>query len=399
MKSIWLINPYGNLPSEGWSDYRTFLIGKYLSINGFNVIWFISNFDHRNKTIRNCTDIKINDNFLIAIIKTTTYRNHISFNRIIYERRYAKNLISRIQSYDNPYMVIISEPAMFYYDILGPITNSSSFKKIVDVIDLWPEVFYTFFPYFSNKFLDLLFFPIIKRRMKFIKKFDMIFSVSTVYDVIIKKKLDIKSEVIYLGTSTSVIHSQNSNLLTGYINSKKHLEKWVIYSGTLGDNYDLKTLLNVSKRIQSEGSFNIKFFIAGSGPLESYIKESIQKSKLTNVYFLGFVENKNLMNFLTHCDIGICSYKKNSFVSIPLKAFDYLRASLPILTSLDLEIKTFIIDHDVGDFYRAEDSNDMYNKLTSFLYNHDLQKIKSNCLKLSKILEQDLQYLKILKHI
>ena len=68
MKNIWLINPYGNLPSEGWSDYRTFLIGKYLSKNGFNITWFISNFDHRNKSIRNYAEIQINDNFVISII-------------------------------------------------------------------------------------------------------------------------------------------------------------------------------------------------------------------------------------------------------------------------------------------------------------------------------------------
>jgi hypothetical protein len=296
-------------------------------------------------------------------------------------------------------MVIISEPAMFYYDILGPIINNIKIKKILDVIDLWPEVFYTFFPFFSIKFLNLLFSPIINRRIKFVKKFDIIFSVSAVYDIIIKNKLNIKSEVIYLGTSNSGIDSQGSNLLTTFINSKEQLEKWVIYSGTLGDNYDLKTLLNVAKKIDSEGIFNIKFFIAGSGPLESFLNESIRKLKLTNVFFLGFIENKNLMNFLTHCDIGICSYKINSFVSIPLKAFDYLKAGLPILTSLDLEIKSLIIDHDVGDFYKAEDSIDMYNKLTSFLYNIDLQKIKSNCIKLSKNLEQDIQYSKILKHI
>ena len=89
---IWLINAYGNLPNEGWSEYRTTLMAKALSNAGHDVIWWVSNFEHRSKKFRSTDwkDIIINNNFTIKIVPSTAYYNHISIARIKYENQYEK---------------------------------------------------------------------------------------------------------------------------------------------------------------------------------------------------------------------------------------------------------------------------------------------------------------------
>jgi hypothetical protein len=52
MKYIWIVNPYGTLPSEGWRDYRSYMLAKALANRGYQVLWWISDFEHRSKTRR-----------------------------------------------------------------------------------------------------------------------------------------------------------------------------------------------------------------------------------------------------------------------------------------------------------------------------------------------------------
>lgn len=49
---IWIINPYGNLPGEVWSPYRSTLLAEILVKNGRQVIWRVFNFGHRPKKFR-----------------------------------------------------------------------------------------------------------------------------------------------------------------------------------------------------------------------------------------------------------------------------------------------------------------------------------------------------------
>jgi hypothetical protein len=48
-KNIWIIDPYSEIPKEGWRHGRYYLIAKALSDNGYDVQLFISNFSHKDK--------------------------------------------------------------------------------------------------------------------------------------------------------------------------------------------------------------------------------------------------------------------------------------------------------------------------------------------------------------
>jgi hypothetical protein len=51
-RNVWIINPYGSLPSEGWRSTRTVLLARTLVECGFNVTWFLSAFSHIAKRTR-----------------------------------------------------------------------------------------------------------------------------------------------------------------------------------------------------------------------------------------------------------------------------------------------------------------------------------------------------------
>ncbi len=121
---IWIINPYGNIPGEGWRTYRTTLIADAFAAKGHDVVSWVSNIQHRSKEKRAETwkDIQINPNYLIKIVPSVPYSSHISWARIKYERTYAKNLRERAlghgawgnEKLEEPDLIILGEPALLY---------------------------------------------------------------------------------------------------------------------------------------------------------------------------------------------------------------------------------------------------------------------------------------------
>ena len=76
-KHIWIVNPFDQLPNESDIPLRFWSLSKSLANEGFKVIWWSSNFSHKNKTFRsNCDDT---DGFSIKLIKTPAYKKKYKF--------------------------------------------------------------------------------------------------------------------------------------------------------------------------------------------------------------------------------------------------------------------------------------------------------------------------------
>lgn len=146
---VWLINPYGNLPGDGWRDYRSTLIANAFTKYGHEVVWWVSNFDHRSKKFRSESwkDIQVNKGYLIKMVPTTSYVSHISLARIRHERNYANNFRKKaLTNDDKPDLAILAEPALFTSDIILEVLRKKNIPFIVDILDLWPELFDIFLP-------------------------------------------------------------------------------------------------------------------------------------------------------------------------------------------------------------------------------------------------------------
>ena len=73
---VWLINPYGPIPGEGWRDYRFTLAARALAARGHDVTWFTAAFDHHTKRMRTAAPPGI------ELIETPAYSRNISLARL-----------------------------------------------------------------------------------------------------------------------------------------------------------------------------------------------------------------------------------------------------------------------------------------------------------------------------
>lgn len=399
---IWIINPYGNLPGEGWREHRSTMIANAFAKYGHDVVWWVSNFDHRSKIFKSDSwkDIKVNDRYRIRMVPSTSYSGHLSFARIRYERTFANNFRKRVlESDDKPDLIIMGEPALFTSDIILDVIRKKKIPFIVDIIDLWPELFNIILPNKISFLGRFIFAPLYWRRSWLLRRADGIIAVSKDYLKIgISKNKTPLTEVVYWGMDLKDIEPINNlkfknKILESLV--KKDGETWVIYAGTLGDNYDIPTIIKCAQQIE-ELKLPIKIFLAGDGSLRSLIEETIKTKNLKNLVYLGKLTANDLNIFYQKCDLALSSYVQSSTVSMPIKAFDSFAAGLPLINSLKRDLGDFVIQHKVGLQYKAEDAEDMLRAIRQLAENKDtLNRMKANAYILAESFDCSRQYEKL----
>ncbi len=401
---VWIINPYGNIPGEGWRTYRTTLIADAFAAKGHDVVSWVSNIQHRSKEKRAETwkDIQVNPNYLIKIVPSVPYSNHISLARIKYERTYAKNLRDRVlgngawskEQLEDPDLIILGEPALFISDIILDVVKQKQCKLMVDVIDLWPELFAILLPK-RLAFLDkLVFAPLYYRRNQLLKKADGIIAVAKDYlKLALKANPNVPHDVVYWGLEVSEVKSLTANAFESPLLQKlvkQENEIWVVYAGTLGPNYDIKTIVACAGLFATTAPY-IKIIVAGDGPLRNLV---IQPQ--TNLVYVGSLTSADVSLLYTKCDLALSSYVGESTVSMPIKAYDYLASGLPLVNSLGRDLGEFVTQYQVGLQYSPEDAHSMCTAVLTLANDAELrEQMRSNALALADQFDAKVQYEKV----
>lgn len=400
---VWIINPYGNLPDEGWRTYRSTMIANALVAEGFVVHQYISNYEHRSKKFRSPDYRRIvaHENYIIHVIPCTSYKSHISLDRILYERSFAKNLKIHSAGQAKPDLVILAEPALFYYDLLLKwIKHELKVKLLLDIIDIWPELFELLFPKRLSFLSKIALLPLYLWRQRLYKQADSLIAVSQNY---LKIGLGLKDfepnlrDVVYWSypdepTEPTAFYIE-SNVIKNLVHKKGKNEVWGVYAGTLGENYDIKSIVDASKIIGKRfNSTEFKLLIAGDGPLATFCNEVNDDQQ---IFFLGRLPAQQLSALLKNSDFAFSTYKGKSTVAMPIKAFDYLAFGLPLVNSLGRDLGDFVDNNKIGINYLPESVESLSDAMRQLIQDKGKRlQCKVNCLELAEQFSELKQYAK-----
>ena len=394
---VWIFNPYGNLPGEGWSPYRSTSIANALTARGHEVVWWVSNFEHRSKRVRSASDTRVDfgGGYFARILPARTYQRHISIDRIRYERSYAHALHAAVLAEPTrPDIIIHGEPAICLSDISLKVIGLCGVPWVIDVIDIWPELFALLLPRSIRPLQSVIFAPLYARRRRFFRRTDGFLAVARNYLSLAQKIAPgTPGEVVYLGTDTSAFSRACDPLpptLTLVLPEKRLGEFWCIYVGTLGKNYDVATLLDCATRLQGS---NIRILVAGDGDLRPQVEAAAAGPCRDVLTYLGRLSFSDLCLLYPRCDIALACYASASTVSMPFKAFDYLAAGLPIVTSLAGDLGDFVASRRIGLSYRAEDADSLLSAIRSLATDSSLRSTaKDRAIELGRSMDYSVQY-------
>lgn len=170
---------------------------------------------------------------------------------------------------------------------------------------------------------------------------------------------EMKNNLICKGVNASkitVLHNTpiikydtyNNNMKEDVEKDKIHIN--IIYVGDLTEARGLPIVIDaVDKMKRMEERF--KFVIIGSGRYESDLKKIVNEKELDNeVMFTGWIPYEKIPNYFVMGDIGIIPHLKtmHNDLTMPNKVFDYMAASLPIVSANLVPIRRIIVETNAG---------------------------------------------------
>jgi len=156
-------------------------------------------------------------------------------------------------------------------------------------------------------------------------------------------------------------------------NIKKQKKPTLVFSGMMYDHRGIDILLN-SLPIVITKFPDIRVILLGEGPeIEKLKKITTELNLIHNVEFKGWVDRKEIPNFLSESYIGIGPLKLTDVTTnaLPIKVLEYMASSLPILSKKGTLSKEVLEDNKNG--FLVEDSKELANKIIKLLSDEELR--------------------------
>lgn len=344
---------YGWLPCESGPS-RFYYIAKLFSEKGYDVDFISSDFQHFQKKRRDKSIIRAQGYpFHITLIPVPAYRKNLDLRRIYSNRVAARRVVSylKTQEYD---VIYCSIPANDIAAKVGKYCSTSKIPYVVDIEDLWPEAMEMVIKIPLVK--DILLLPFWWDAEKTYRYADAVIGTSDEYTARAYKYngRKVKNKTVYVGCDLEIFdagvqkHAETID--------KREGEFWIVYAGSLGKSYDIKTLISAAKHIKNRGFDNIQVKILGSGPMKEKLEQVATEQGSNNIEFLGYVSYERMAAYLSKADITINSFIKGAPQSIVNKVGDYLAAGKPMINTLEnREFMDLVLKYDFGMNIEPED--------------------------------------------
>jgi glycosyltransferase involved in cell wall biosynthesis len=402
---IWIISVYEPLPvgDPNVRAMRNGMLADALSREGHDVQLWIPGFDHVHHEHHYSGSILLSrpETYSLQILGSLGYKTDQSitrlFHNILLAREFTKIAAGRKRI---PDIVLTQIPSLELADAVVQYSQSVNIPVMVDIRDLWPDVYERLFPSTLRFLYPLIFSREVAKAKRILKQATSITAVSETY-----LRWGLAHADRQRHNSDMVFHIGSPRLETPEKIGESDLELFnlpagklvVLFVGTFCDSYEIDIIFKAADYLSCLGTHEIHFVIAGRGDGEESIERHSNESDY--VSYLGWLDRPALQKALGIATVGICPYSKGALMSLPNKPFEYLSAGLPIISSLEGELATLISTENVGQNYVAGDFKSLANCLMNLTEQEILKQGTNAKMLYEKSFVPKTIYGKFVKHI
>jgi glycosyltransferase involved in cell wall biosynthesis len=356
MRSIVLINPFDKLPGEDFRDQRYTFLYHTLKRRGCHITWITSDFHHWSHQRRSHEAVPEQDRNHVRLVPTLPYIGNLSLRRLVSHSLLSFRMWRELTLLRPKPDVVLCAGCVEVMYLAALWGRRHGIRVIVDVLDLWPDLFVLALPAPMRRLGRLLFAPwfyLSQRTYVYASHVTSVSKAYTAWAMRRGKREDWEnSSHYYLGCGKDTPLDPPSK-------SREKLR--CLFAGQFGFSYDLETVIEVARRLWSQGRTDIEFVLAGDG----YKKQDLVLAArgVGTVTFPGWLQPPALADIATHCHVALNCYTSIATQSVPSKMFDYMQFGLYILNSLPGEAQELLERYQIGGSYRAEDSGQLYAQL------------------------------------
>lgn len=330
---IWLLQASEPMPVVNKDErlWRMGMIAEELSNRGHEVLWFANTFDHYHKKqlYDKDTIIKVKENYSLYLFHGIKYKKNISISRIINHKMIANKFRKYANRTDQkPDLIYVSFPTIDYADEAVKYGKKNNIPVIVDIRDLWPDIF----NHNLSGIIKLFAQPYIKLMTNKTKKIMKdTYAINGISDLVVewglkkgnrdKNKYD---RMFYLGYDKK----ENTDTKSFDIIDDKKFN--ISFFGTIGNQFNYDIIKEIAQ-ILKEKDKDIQINIAGDGPQFEDLKKKV--SEFSNVSLLGWIGKEEINYIMKNSKIGFAPYK-NTFdfqMGVSNKFCEYISEGLPVL--------------------------------------------------------------------
>lgn len=328
-------------------------LATQLVAQGHHVTWLATTWSHQFKEQIDVAGVfNISDSYDVVLLECGSYKRNVSIDRIWHHRKFGKQIGQWLRQLEHRPDLILSA-----YPIPGAAASAANYARdhdvpfVLDIRDLWPDVFTDKL----GKALSFLAKPLLAAQTRDLK---FALSASSAVTAVSKKYLqwgvdntpkNLRTEKQFLFYPIGAQKNENSkdfedpelNALFDGLSGKTIFA----FLGSFGKSYDLDLIVKAAQSYSDRGNTDIHFCIAGDGEQRPLIENAAMS--LENLSYLGWLNSKQTAVFLSLSDVGIMPLQSVSG-TFPNKPFQYMAASLPIISSLEGEFADFLTEHEIG---------------------------------------------------
>jgi glycosyltransferase involved in cell wall biosynthesis len=360
--NIWLVSIFENTPIDDNLNTRYNSIAREANLNNHQVTYWASTFRHNIKKQRfdSFKEIKINDHLQLKFVEANSYKKNISVARLYSHYKLAKEMVGLFDAQPMPDVIVVAFPPISLALEVINWAKKNKVPVIIDIIDPWPNAFLEQIKGIKKIAVHIGILPLKYKAKIVFRQASGIMSISEQYLDFAKsyRKSNVPSQVFYPAVQFDVIKEQLR--LVGEKNTKDPNLFIVVYAGSLGFSYDIPTILKAAEILERK-KVNIQFMIAGDGPQKNIVE--LYEKGHTNLKYLGRVSKEKLMEIYFLADVGLTQHVKGATQSVTYKLFDLLACGLPILNSLESEMKSIILNNQVGYHNAPGDVTQLVNNI------------------------------------
>lgn len=351
--TVWIENPFDNLPLEGFRPQRFWSMAAAFARAGHAVTLWTADFNHTTKKARRIDPAASAPPFEVRFVPTRPYPANVSLARIASHRAYAaawERLAFCAGAAARPDVIVVSSPPLATGDAARRLARAFGARLVVDVMDAWPETFYRLLPRPVRRAGGLLFAPMHRAARRLYSSADLVTGVCDRYEDLVRRAGGRNWRTFYHGIEMTPPVGRAVRSGGGVR---------LVYAGNLGRTYDLDTVI---RALAGRGDATLA--IAGNGEREPVLRALAARLGLDGrVAFHGYLGADALARLLAGSDVGVVPMSDDSFVGVPYKFCDYARAGLAIVSSLAGESSALLTRHGAGAVYAPGDAGSFLQAL------------------------------------
>ena len=318
-------------------------LARFLAAAGHEVLWWTSAFDHFRKAhlFKTSTSLRLSETLGVRLLHGCGYGGNVSLSRILDQRSIARQFEHESQEHEAlPDIVVSALPPVELCSSVVHYGRSRGVPTVLDMRDMWPDIFLTLAPAVLRPFSRLLLSPMFRMMRNTCMGATGIVGITGEfvdwglgYAGRTRGDYDRDFPLAYAtqepaseAVSAAVRFWKDQGLFGG-------TDPFVIaYVGSMNRTDRLECLLEAASRLTREHNDHFRFVVCGVGDQMERFKRMTAGNPL--VSFPGWIDAAAIYVLLRASTIGFDPLPVRSDIvrGINNKAVEYLSAGLPIIS-------------------------------------------------------------------